>query len=387
MKSNQWGMLFVFTMLVSASVAFAAEVRFEKIVIDADSKGEAAAVVDVNRSGHLSIVCGESWYEPTNSTLRQWQKHPLRKIEYKSEYFDDFGDLVMDVNGDSYRDIVSGGWFCKSLSWYENPGKAGGEWKAHLIDSPGNIETLRLWDVTGDGHPAVVPNSPPGPVVWYELKRDAVGKGTGEFIKHQIAPKGGGHGMGFGDVNSDGRADIITTTGWWEAPVDRRAGEWKFHAEFNFGHASIPIQVYDVNGDGLADIIYGNAHGYGLYWMEQKKGPNNERQWERHEIDKSWSQAHVVELADIDGCGHPELVTGKRYRAHNDGDPGGKDPCCLYYYTFDKTGKFTRYTIDEGNKVGCGIDTIITDFNGDGRLDIICPGKGGLYLFMNQGVK
>jgi hypothetical protein len=94
-----------------------------------------------------------------------------------------------------------------------------------------------------------------------------------------------------------------------------------------------------------------------------------------------------VELADIDGCGHPDLVTGKRYRAHNDGDPGGKDPCCLYYYTFDKTGKFTRHTIDEGNKVGCGIDTIITDFNGDGRPDIICPGKGGLYLFINQGVK
>ena len=379
--------LFLIATALAAS-ASGAEVRFEKIIIDAEHKAEPAGVMDVTGSGILSIVSGEIWFEPTDSTLHQWKKHPIRKIEYKSEYFDDFGDLPMDVNGDGRPDIVSGGWFCKSLSWYENPGKAdAGEWKAHLIDSPGNVETLRLWNVAGDGQPAVVPNTPGKALVWYELKRNASGKGAGEFIKHEIPGSKTGHGLGFGDVNGDGRGDFVTMSGWFEAPEDRRAGKWKFHADFALKHTSIPMQVFDVNGDKLPDIIYGNPHDYGLYWLEQKKAPNGERQWVTHEIDKSWSQAHVVELADLDGDGRQEMISGKRYRAHNDGDPGGKDPCCLYYYKFDSSGKFTRFTIDEGNKVGCGIDTIVTDFNRDGKLDLIAPGKGGLYLFLNQGVK
>ena len=130
MNSHRWvsvspGLVLV-ALSTTGNAASAEQVRFEKIVIDADSKGEAAAVVDVNRSGHLSVVCGENWYEPTDKSLRQWQKHPLRKIEYKMEYFDDFANLVMDVNGDGYPDIISGGFFSGKMFWYENPGKAGG---------------------------------------------------------------------------------------------------------------------------------------------------------------------------------------------------------------------------------------------------------------------
>ena len=97
MNSHRWvsvspGLLLV-ALSITGNAASAEQVRFEKTVIDADSKGEAAGVMDVNRSGHLSVVCGESWYEPTDKSLRQWQKHPLRKIEYKLEYFDDFRSM------------------------------------------------------------------------------------------------------------------------------------------------------------------------------------------------------------------------------------------------------------------------------------------------------
>jgi len=105
---KRWTVLFLFLALPTAAVDAAGDqVRFEKIVIDADSKGEAAGVMDVNRSGHLSVVCGESWYEPTDKSLRHWQKHPLRKIEYKMEYFDDFANLLLDVNGDGYHSGLS----------------------------------------------------------------------------------------------------------------------------------------------------------------------------------------------------------------------------------------------------------------------------------------
>lgn len=391
MNLKRWTVLYLSLMLLALPVAEVGaageQVRFEKIVIDADSKGEAAGVMDVNRSGHLSVVCGESWYEPTDKSLRQWQKHPLRKIEYKLEYFDDFANLVLDVNGDGYPDIISGGFFSAKMFWYENPGKAGGEWKEHLIDGR-FIETARLWDVAGDGQPALVPNTPGGTMAWYELKRDVSGKGLGEFIKHTAYDKPFmGEGVGFGDLNGDGRGDFVTSMGWVEAPADRRTGQWIVHEEFKLpGHVGIPMLVHDVNGDGAADIIYGMGHDYGLFWLEQKRSPDGTRQWLHHTIDLRWSQAHALDLADLDGDGRPELIAGKRYRAHGDSDPGGKDPCCLYYYTFDKNGKFTRHTIDEGNTVGVGVDVLITDFNGDGRPDLVCPGKGGLYLFLNQGV-
>jgi hypothetical protein len=106
----------------------------------------------------------------------------------------------------------------------------------------------------------------------------------------------------------------------------------------------------------------------------------------RHDRTSFLRQTHALALAEWDGDGRPELIVGKRYRAHGNSDPGGKDPCCLYYYSINKCGSFTRHTIDEGNQVGVGVDMLVTDINGDGRPEIVCPGKGGLYLFLNQGV-
>jgi len=365
------------------------ETKFKKVEIDTGHKCEAVGIADVNGDGVLDIVCGTHWFEGPH-----WKKHKLREIAYEHEYFDDFGDLPMDVNGNGRPDIISGGWFCKSLSWYENPLAPGlspaqaGDWKGHLIDECGNVETVRLWDVDGDGFPDVVPNCPNSPVVWYSLDRDADGKGKGTFTKHVISETPPKHGLGFGDVNGDGRDDIIVSGGWYEAPEDRRNGKWKFHPDWDLGSASVPVIVHDVNGDGLPDLIWGMAHDYGLFWLEQKPGPDGSLEWIKHEVTTSWSQAHVLVLADLDGDGEMELVTGKRYRAHNGKDPGGNDPCVLYYYKMDRdSGVFTPHVIDEGNKVGVGIDTIVQDINGDGRPDIICPGKGGLYLFLNEGAK
>ena len=154
--------------------------------------------------------------------------------------------------------------------------------------------------------------------------------------------------------------------------------------EFDLIDASIPIQIHDPDNDGDADIIWGIGHSYGLYWLEQRKTPKDKRFWVLHEIDTTWSQAHVVLLGNIDGDRRKEIVTGKRYYAHNGNDPGGNDPLCLYYYKFNpKSRKWKRYTIHEGGKVGLGLSTELADIDKDGDLDIVAPGKSGLYLFEN----
>jgi hypothetical protein len=85
---------------------------------------------------------------------------------------------------------------------------------------------------------------------------------------------------------------------------------------------------------------------------------------------------------DLDGDGVNELITGKRYYGHNGNDPGGNEMPCLYYYRWDpKTKEFTRQTIEEGH-VGCGLQIVTEDLDGDDKADIAVAGKSGTYLLL-----
>ena len=354
---------------------------FEKSRIG-DVTYEAASVFDVDNDGALDIVSGEYWFSGPDYDDR----HKICDVQSQGDYFDDFSDYPMDVNGDGYLDIVTGGFWGCTLRWRENPGNLDDLWVVHDIDRCGNIETTRFWDIDGDGTVEAVPNAG-GNLVAYQLIRDEQGNGTGKFQKHVIREGGGGHGLGFGDVNGDGRGDLITPFGWLVAPEKPWESEWTFHQELILGAASVPILVHDVNEDGLADLIVGEGHNYGLYWMEQKRDPLGNRLWERHEIDPSRSQYHDMALVDIDNDGRLELITGKRYRAHSGNDPGSTDPVGIYYFEIDK-GAFKRATLDYGppeKASGVGIYFWVEDIDGNGWKDIVAPGKEGLYLFKNTG--
>jgi len=233
-----------------------------------DRKFEAASTCDVNRDGVTDIVSGGFWYEGPAFTV----SHKIRDVRTVSEYLDDFCDYPMDVNGDGYPDIISGAYFGNPMQWLENPKGKTSPWQAHDIAQVGPIETIRFWDVDGDGRMEVVPNAG-GNVQFFRLTADSDGKGTGRFTKHVVKKGGCGHGLGFGDIDGDGRGDFITPDGWLEAPADPLHGEWTWHDDgLRLGLASVPILVHDVDKDGKADLIVGQAHGYGLDWYEQATG-------------------------------------------------------------------------------------------------------------------
>ncbi len=357
---------------------------FQKIEIS-DESYEAAAAFDVNNDGHLDIVCGAWWYPGPKFD----RKCPVGTIKPYGDNFDDMAVVPMDINGDGYVDFVTSGWFGKTLRWRENPkGDPAKEWPEHLIAEIGNVECILAADVDGDGRPEILPNTPNDPQRVFKLVTDAAGKGTGKFQEFVVAEgKRTGHGMGCGDVNGDGRPDIILVKGWLEAPKNPLGGEkWTLHEEFDLGSASIPIIVADVNGDGLADLIVGHGHGYGLDWWEQKKD-GDKRNWIKHPIDPYSSQYHALIWTDIDGDGKPELVTGKRRHAHRDRDPGDADPAGVYYFKWTGEG-FAKQVIDYGLGAagkGCGIYFDVADIDKDGRPDVICPGKDGLVLYRNLG--
>lgn len=355
--------------------------RFRKQKI-ADTPFEAACVTDVDQDGVKDIVSGENWWKGPDFKI----VHKRVMLMPSGDYFDDFSDYPMDVNGDGFPDIVSGGWFGKTLRWEENPRGRPEPWKIHEIDQPGPIETTRFWDVDGDGHVEAVPNAG-GNVVVYRLVRDEDGRGTGEFEKHMLQKGGVGHGIGFGDVNGDGRKDFVIPTGWLEAPENPYEDPWVLHKEFSIDRASDPMLVHDVNQDGKADLIVGQAHGYGLNWYEQQQDSEGKRTWKVHPIDPASSQYHDLALADLDRDGELELVTGKRYYAHSGHDPGAEDPVFVRYFDI-KDGTFVPHTIDYGpaeEASGVGIYFWLDDIDGNGWLDIVAPGKEGLYVFWNEG--
>ncbi len=350
--------------------------RFRRYFVAAESY-ESVAVFDVDKNDTLDILSGDFWYEGPHFRRR----HLIGNQTREDQYYDDFSTIPLDVNADGRMDFVTGGWFGQSLRWLENPGK-NGSWPIHEIAKVGNVETTRAWDVDGDGTLEIIPNNPNHPLKYFKLTA------PGQFQLINVAPTQG-HGLGFGDVNADGRGDFIVSDGWLEAPKDRTAGQWTLHKEFSLGTASVPIIVTDVNGDRLKDLIVGQGHGYGLHWYEQTGGTNGQRGWTKHLIDDKNSQYHCLEWVDITGDGRPELLTGKRFRAHNDNDPGSDDPVGLYYFTWD--GKqFIKHEIAYGPAgvgKGTGIYFAIADLHKTGRKDIVVAGKDGLVVFFNEGVK
>ena len=358
-------------------------IKFRKELVSHE-RYEAAGVFDVNNNGHLDIVSGAYWYEGPEFR----QRYFIGEVQQINEYYDDFSTIALDVNGSGYLDYVTGAWWGGTLRWRENPGAEGGEWRDHTIAECGSIEATCAWDLDGNGRTEVVPNTPGGPLAVYRLSADDEGNPTGQFTAHLVYGQKQGHGLGCGDINGNGRPDFVMAHGWLEAPSDPWSGEWKYHSDFDLGSASIPVLVVDVNGDGLNDLIVGQAHQYGLDWWEQQKDDSGRRSWTRHPIDPHNSQYHDLRWVDIDGDGAGELVTGKRYRAHNGRDPGAADYVGIYYFKWDGES-FSKQVIDygpPGGGKGCGICFVVADIRGSGRMDVVAPGKDGLWVYYNEGL-
>lgn len=352
-------------------------------------RSEACGVGDFNNDGKPDIVAGAFLYLAPDFQPRKIRTLKGSVDDQGKGYHWDFMNEPMDVDGDGKLDVVSVDWFQTHCTWFRNVGVDGGEWPESVIETNGNFECGELADLDSSGkRSAIVPSVQR--TVWYEINRGADGKPTP--VVHVVSENKFEYGIGAGDVNGDGRDDLIRPGAWYEAPADPRKGTWIEHPlllgdrDQKKPVHTPQILVYDVNADGLNDLVTSAAHGYGIFWYEQAR-EGSQIHFKQHLIDDSWTQAHSLALADLDDDGVPELITGKRFMAHNGGDPDEFKPLGVYYYSLKRgpAPAWTRHTISYDEGIGSGVNICVADMDGDGDKDIVVTGKwGGPAWFENK---
>ena len=380
---KKWTFLLTILVLSLAVRALADEVNFRKIVVDKTFRSEGVAVGDVNRDGKLDILAGDVWYAAPD-----WKMHEIRPVgQYDGSkgYSQTFANFAQDVNGDDWIDSVIIGMPGEPCWWYENPQNKPGHWKQRMVVNSACNETPLFVDLLGDGRPVLLfAVRPKGIMAWFSVPKNLDGLWDMHIIAGPDAPgtERYSHGIGAGDVNSDGRNDVLIKQGWWQAPEDRTQSNWTFHPA-NLGPDCANMLVYDVDGDGDSDVITSSAHNYGIWWFEQLPGAVGS-QFKQHLIFKEFSQPHAIILVDIDGNGIKDLVTGKRYFAHQGKDPGGREPAVLYWFELRRPQtekvEFIPHKIDDNSGVGTQFE--IADMNADGKPDIVTSNKKGVHVFL-----
>jgi hypothetical protein len=362
---------------------------WKKRVLTPDFLTEGLAAGDIDGDGVMDLVAGAFWFKgPGFTEVKKYRPGTSMPIIGYME--DSFLSWVDDLNGDGRNDILMASHPGRFLTLYLNPGDDG-DWPAHQVMSSAANESPIWVDLDGDGRKEIVCMQ--GGKFGY-AKYDAADV-TKAWVFTAISDVRTKtpylHGLGVGDLNGDGRPDIVEKDGWFEQPADL-AAPWVWHPESFAGPGGAQMLVFDVDGDGDQDMVTSlNGHGYGLVWYENQ-ARDGAVHFVRHEIlpddpakqgvdGLQFSQLHALEKGDFDGDGRIDFTTGKRYYAHNGRDPGAEDPALAVIFYNRKDGDGIRWqaeVIDSDSGVGCQV--LAVDLNGDGKLEYAAGNKKGVHV-------
>jgi hypothetical protein len=361
----------------------------------------SATAADINRDGVLDVIAGPRYFLGPEYRVSR-EIYVSRYYNPGTDYAAAATNIAYDYTGDGFPDVVVAEG--RNCVMYVNPGKELRRWDRYPAFN-NTAEVVAFSDMTGDGAPDVVVLNN-GMVSVATVNRAAP---TSPWTIHPVSGPGytvaAQHGLGAGDINGDGRVDVVTPYGWWEHPVNGFASSWPYHSA-RFGRwaraGASPgggeLRVFDVNGDGLNDVVTSlEAHGWGLAWFEQTRSANGEAGWTEHVImddflaknpgGVTFSEIHAMTTADTDGDGIQDIIAGKRLFSHldsyTDPDPHGDAVLYVFRTVRDKRSPggvaFVPQLVHNRSGVGSMVQT--ADVNADGAVDILTATNRGTFIF------
>ena len=360
--------------------------------------GWSAAAGDFNHDGVLDVTIGNRYYLGPSFTDSR-ELYLGQAFNPATEYGPAMVNYAGDYTGDGWDDILVAE--SRAPALYVNPRGESRRWTRYTVFPQVVSESITFTDVNNDGKVDAVfagsnkvqwatsdPANPTGPWKSYAVS--------------EAGPWGASiHGIGAGDINGDGKVDLIAPHGWWEQPSGgATVTPWTFHqgAFGRAGNAGGNIEIYDVNGDKLPDVVTAlAAHGFGLAWYEQKRDAAGTISFVEHQImgdfaatnpgNVTFTELHALTMADVDGDGMKDIITGKRAWAHLDSysDPDSMGAAVLYWFKTIRDPKapggarFVPELIH--NRSGVGSMIQVADLNKDGAIDIIAGTNRGGHIF------
>jgi len=358
---------------------------------------EGANAGDINGDGKPDVVYGPYWFEGPAFE----KKHEIYapKPQNREGYADNFFNWIYDFNGDGWNDVFVVGFPGTPAYVYENPKKDGFDqhWKKHQVFESVANESPHFTNIVGDKRPELICTFKGGfgfATIDWDRPFD-----NWEFhrVSDQSAPDRFGHGLGVGDINGDGLPDVIAVNGWFEQPKEApTSAPWKFHAvAFSNTYGGAEMYAYDVDGDGDNDVITSlAAHDFGVAWYEQDRS-GAEPVFRQHLImgDKPsqnryglvFSELHSLALADIDGDGLKDIVTGKTYYSHHKASPMWDAGAVVYWFRLTRTDKGVEWVpYQTDSEAGIGRQVSVVDINGDKLPDIVVGGMLGAHVLTHR---
>jgi hypothetical protein len=380
-------------------------ITWKKQVLDTKFSSEGVAVADVNKDGHMDIINGEYWYEGPDFKKKHQMQKPGDYGDGETKYSHGFCVFMEDINGDGYPDAIVIDFPGTPCYWLENPKGKDEHWKKHIIWHSACNETPLYKDLLGTGKRVLIMGFQPqfvdeklnlGLMAYFTPNpKDPTGlwephiiSELPNFDKPIAGTQRFSHGLGVGDMNGDGRLDVIasgTNTkgvgGWWEQPEKLDGKPWKFHP-FKFGEACADMYAADLSGTGKMDVLATSAHHFGI-WQLKNRGDANEPNFEKVDLFPGLlSETHAAHFVDVDGDGLKDLVTGKRWYSHGKREKGWDMPAMIYWFQakkgVDGAITFTPHEID--NDSGIGTQFAVADVDGDGLLDVVVSNKKGVFV-------
>lgn len=375
-------------------------ISFERQMLTDIYYSEGANAGDINGDGMIDVVYGPYWFAGPKFETKHEIYAP--KPQPREGYADNFFSWVYDFNDDGNSDVFVVGFPGTAAYVYENPGgdKLDAHWPKHEVFDWVSNESPRLTNLVGDERPELVCTRDGffgfATIDWSK----PLAAWTFHAISEKITATRFGHGLGVGDINGDGRMDVIYPGGWFEQPKENaRDSRWHLHpAKFTNSYGGAEMYAYDVNGDGENDVITSlAAHDFGLAWYEQTNdgGTRSFREHlimgarpDKNEYGLCFSEPHSVNLVDIDGDGLKDIVTGKTFYSHHQKSPLWNAGAVVYWFRLvrdDEGVKWVPYKADGDS--GIGRQLSVADVNGDKLPDIVVGGMKGANVLIQQRQK